>query len=167
MKQQVTTGRLLICVVLLGTFIWFFERDGETSRQQQQRNRTIFAVYPRSITSILTERDGVEIQCAKVSGNWRLVRPTDAPVDIGIVERMISGMARVERGEDVIVGVNKYTLEEDDSVVEVLAVDNTKVRNAQLKRLASDLEFELARRLGPVVEARNNRVDAHLLRLVA
>ena len=35
----------------------------------------------------------------------------------------------------MIVGVNKYTLEEDTSDVEVLEVDNSKVRKAQLKRL--------------------------------
>ncbi len=52
-----------------------------------------------------------------------------------IEEAAARRQARVERGEDVIVGVNKYTLEEDTSDVEVLEVDNSKVRKAQLKRL--------------------------------
>ena len=99
MKHKLTTGMLLIGAVLLGAFIWFFERKSETSSQENVRNQMVFAVYPASITQILTERDGVEIECTKASGNWRLTRPADAPVDTGMVERMIAGMARVERGE--------------------------------------------------------------------
>ena len=43
--------------------------------------------------------------------------------------------ARVDRGEDVIVGVNKYVLAEEDPV-DILDIDNTKVRAAQIERLA-------------------------------
>ena len=99
MKQKFITGKLFICVVLLGTFIWFIERNSETSYQHQKRTQTVFAVYPESIVSILMERDGIQIECSKADGNWRMVRPTDAPVDTGIVNKMIAGMARVERGE--------------------------------------------------------------------
>jgi len=99
MKPKLTTSMLLIGVVLLGAFIWFFERDGETSHQKKQRTQTVFAVYPESIHSILLERNGVKIECAKAGGVWRLIRPADAPVNAGIVEQMIAGMARVERGE--------------------------------------------------------------------
>jgi methylmalonyl-CoA mutase len=42
--------------------------------------------------------------------------------------------ARVDRGEDTIVGVNKYRLAEEDAV-EVLDVDNEKVRASQIERL--------------------------------
>jgi len=67
----------------------------------------------------------------------------------GMTKAVVSGMpkqrieeaaaqrqARIERGEDVIVGVNKYRVEGDSGAVEVLAVDNSKVRKAQLRRLA-------------------------------
>jgi methylmalonyl-CoA mutase len=53
-----------------------------------------------------------------------------------IEEAAARRQARVERGEDVIVGVNKYAVEEDGSDFDVLEVDNTKVREAQLRRLA-------------------------------
>ena len=52
-----------------------------------------------------------------------------------IEEAAARRQARIERGEDVIVGVNKYRLEDDDSQVDVLEVDNSKVRSAQIKRL--------------------------------
>ena len=43
--------------------------------------------------------------------------------------------ARIDSGRDVIVGVNKYRLKNEDAV-EILEVDNVKVREAQLARLA-------------------------------
>lgn len=90
---------LLIGAVLLGAFIWFFEHEGETSQQKQQRIRTVFAIYPESIHSIQMERNGVEFECTKASGIWRLTRPVDAPVNTGLVEKMIATMTRAERGE--------------------------------------------------------------------
>jgi len=42
--------------------------------------------------------------------------------------------AKVDRSEEVIVGVNKYRLENEDDI-DILAIDNTAVRNAQIKRL--------------------------------
>jgi methylmalonyl-CoA mutase len=42
--------------------------------------------------------------------------------------------ARIDRGEDVIVGVNKYRVDEDHEI-DVLDVDNQAVREAQVRRL--------------------------------
>ena len=42
--------------------------------------------------------------------------------------------ARVDRGEDTIVGVNKYRLAEEDAI-DILDVDNAKVRESQIARL--------------------------------
>jgi len=44
--------------------------------------------------------------------------------------------ARIDRGEDVIVGVNKYRLV-DEAPVEIREIDNTAVREAQLRQLAA------------------------------
>ncbi len=42
--------------------------------------------------------------------------------------------ARIDSGQDIIVGVNKYRLEEEDPIA-TLEVDNQTVRNGQIKRL--------------------------------
>ena len=99
MKHKVTNWMLLIGALLLGGFILIFERGTETSQQQEHRTRTVFSVYPASIEQILLERDGRKIECTKSAGIWRLTKPADAPVDSGMVEKMIAGLARVERGE--------------------------------------------------------------------
>ncbi|MBP9034221.1 MAG: methylmalonyl-CoA mutase [Pseudomonadales bacterium] len=52
-----------------------------------------------------------------------------------IEESAARKQARIDRGEDVIVGVNKYRLATEDAV-EILEIDNRAVREAQLRRLA-------------------------------
>ncbi len=51
-----------------------------------------------------------------------------------IEEASARRQARVDRGEDVIVGVNKYRPDSPESV-DILAIDNTKVREQQIARL--------------------------------
>jgi methylmalonyl-CoA mutase len=52
-----------------------------------------------------------------------------------IEEAAARRQARLDRGEDVVVGVNKYRASEDHPI-ETLDVDNARVRESQLKRLA-------------------------------
>src|SRR5690606_39182153 len=51
-----------------------------------------------------------------------------------IEEAAAARQARVDRGEDVIVGVNKYRLANED-LLETLDIDNSKVREAQVARI--------------------------------
>ncbi|WP_296613583.1 methylmalonyl-CoA mutase [Sphingomonas sp.] len=51
-----------------------------------------------------------------------------------IEEASAARQARVDRGEDVIVGVNKYRLAEEDDL-DILDVDNHAVREAQIARI--------------------------------
>jgi methylmalonyl-CoA mutase len=69
-----------------------------------------------------------------------------------IEEAAARKQARIDSGQDVIVGVNKYRLKKEDPL-HILEVDNQTVRNAQLKRLdelkknrnASEVEEALAK----------------------
>lgn len=51
-----------------------------------------------------------------------------------IEESAAKKQARIDRAEDVIVGVNKYILQKEDAV-EILEVDNSSVRESQIVRL--------------------------------
>ncbi|MFT7090988.1 MAG: methylmalonyl-CoA mutase, partial [Candidatus Azotimanducaceae bacterium] len=51
-----------------------------------------------------------------------------------IEEAAARKQARIDRGEDVIVGVNKYQLDTEDAV-EILEIDDKAVRESQIKRL--------------------------------
>lgn len=51
-----------------------------------------------------------------------------------IEEASARRQAKIDSGQETIVGVNKYKLEKEEPI-EILEVDNTAVRNSQLKRL--------------------------------
>ena len=53
-----------------------------------------------------------------------------------IEEAAARKQARIDSGQDIIVGVNKYRLDEEDPIA-TLEVDNQTVRNQQIKRLES------------------------------
>ena len=53
---------------------------------------------------------------------------------IRIEEAAARKQARIDSGQDIIVGVNKYKLEEEDPI-STLEVDNQTVRNSQIERL--------------------------------
>ena len=52
-----------------------------------------------------------------------------------IEEAAARRQARVDRGEDVIVGVNKFKLADEESPIEVRDIDNAAVRDSQIARL--------------------------------
>lgn len=66
-----------------------------------------------------------------------------------IEEAAARKQARIDSGQDVIVGVNKYRLEKEDPL-HILEVDNQTVRNAQLARLD---ELKKNRNASEVAEA--------------
>lgn len=73
-----------------------------------------------------------------------------------IEEAAARKQARIDSGQDVIVGVNKYRLEKEDPL-HILEVDNQTVRNAQLARLD---ELKKNRNASEVSEALNKLTAA-------
>ncbi|MBI2316030.1 MAG: cobalamin B12-binding domain-containing protein, partial [Betaproteobacteria bacterium] len=76
---------------------------------------------------------------------WEVIEEVDRmggmvrAIESGMAKRRIERcaaekQARIDRGEDVIVGVNKYRLE-NEAPIAVRDVDNTAVREAQVRRL--------------------------------
>ena len=57
-----------------------------------------------------------------------------ACVQMRIEESAARKQARVDSGRDVVVGVNKYVLKEQDPL-DVLSIDNTEVRAKQIERI--------------------------------
>jgi methylmalonyl-CoA mutase len=89
--------------------------------------------YVESLTNELAEKAWALIEEVEALGGM-----TKAVAD-GLPKRLIEEaatlrQARVDKGEDIIVGVNKYRLDNEDEI-DILAIDNTTVRNGQIKRL--------------------------------
>ncbi|KTG31342.1 hypothetical protein cypCar_00026099, partial [Cyprinus carpio] len=75
--------------------------------------------------------------------------------------------ARIDSGSEVIVGVNKYRLEKEETV-DVLAIDNTAVRNKQIEKLRKVRESrdaEAAKRCLAAIEQCARTRDGNLLEL--
>ncbi len=90
--------------------------------------------YVESLTASLADGARELIREAEALGG--MTRAIEAGVPkLRIEEAAARRQARVERGEDVVVGVNRYRVAEE-AEVELLDIDNRKVRDSQLRRIA-------------------------------
>ncbi len=89
--------------------------------------------YVESLTKSLYEKAWAHIQEIEELGGMAKAIESGVP-KMRIEEAAARKQARIDTGKDVIVGTNRYRLEKEDPI-EILEVDNTAVREAQLKRL--------------------------------
>jgi len=129
------------------------------------RNTQIYLQEETGITSIIDPYGGSyfieNLTNELVNEAWKLIEEVEElggmakAIETGIPKMRIEEaaarkQARIDSGKDVIVGVNRYQIEED-STIEIREVDNTKVRDAQINRL------------NQVRESRNNESVKELL----
>jgi methylmalonyl-CoA mutase len=88
-----------------------------------------------SLTQSLADKAWELIEEIEAAGGMAKAIETGLP-KMKIEESAAKKQARIDRGEDVIVGVNKYRLAEE-APVEILEIDNDAVREGQIKRLQS------------------------------
>lgn len=89
--------------------------------------------YVEQLTNELVEKAWELIQEVEELGGMAKAIETGVP-KMRIEEAAARKQARLDAGKDILVGVNRYKLEKEDPI-DILEVDNTKVRDAQLKRL--------------------------------
>ena len=89
--------------------------------------------YVESLTAALADAAWELIEEVESMGGMTKAIEAGMP-KLRIEESAARRQARVDRGEDVIVGVNKY-VPADVEMVDVLDIDNTKVRESQIARL--------------------------------
>ncbi|RME67834.1 MAG: methylmalonyl-CoA mutase [Verrucomicrobia bacterium] len=89
--------------------------------------------YLEALTDTLIKRAWGHIQEVEQLGGMAKAIETGLP-KMRIEEAAARRQARIDSGRETIVGVNKYRLEKEDPL-EILEVDNTAVREAQIRRL--------------------------------
>jgi methylmalonyl-CoA mutase len=89
--------------------------------------------YVEALTNDLAERAWGLIQEVEELGGMTKAVESGMP-KLRIEESAARRQARVDRGQDVVVGVNKY-VPDDVEMVDVLSIDNTKVREGQIAKL--------------------------------
>jgi methylmalonyl-CoA mutase len=90
--------------------------------------------YVESLTDELAKEARKLIDEVEEMGGMTRAVETGMP-KMRIEEASVQRQARVDRGEETIVGVNKYQLAEEPSI-DILNIDNTAVREAQIRRLS-------------------------------
>ena len=115
------------------------------------RNTQIYLQEETGITSIIDPYGGSyfieHLTNELVNEAWKLIEEVEElggmakAIETGIPKMRIeeaaaTKQARIDSGKDVIVGVNRYQINEE-STIEIREVDNTKVREAQINRLNS------------------------------
>jgi methylmalonyl-CoA mutase len=89
--------------------------------------------YVESLTASLVAEARKLIEEVEDLGGMTKAVATGLPKQ-RIEESAARRQARVDRGEEVVVGVNRYQRSDEDEI-DLLDVDNTAVRDAQIKRL--------------------------------
>ena len=114
------------------------------------RNTQIYLQEETGITSLIDPFGGSyyieKLTEELVNEAWSLIEEVEElggmakAIETGLPKMRIEEaaarkQAKIDSGKDIIVGVNRYQLEKEDAI-EILEVDNTKVRLSQLDRLA-------------------------------
>ena len=89
--------------------------------------------FVEALTHALAEKARKVIAEVEATGGMARALETGMP-KLRIEECATRRQARIDRGEDVIVGVNKYRAPQEEAL-EVLDIDNSAVREAQIARL--------------------------------
>ncbi|MDP4032219.1 MAG: methylmalonyl-CoA mutase [Pseudorhodobacter sp.] len=91
--------------------------------------------YVESLTADLAEKAWALIEEVEAMGGMTKAVATGMP-KLRIEESAARRQAAIDRGEEVIVGMNKYRLDQEDPI-DILDIDNVAVRDGQIARLAS------------------------------
>lgn len=89
--------------------------------------------YVESLTNQLVERAWAHIEEIENLGGMAKAIETGLP-KMRIEEAAARRQAKIDSGEEKIIGVNKYRLEKEEAI-DILEVDNTAVRKSQIERL--------------------------------
>ena len=89
--------------------------------------------YVENLTNELAEKAWALIEEVEKLGGMAAAIETGLP-KMRIEEAAARTQARIDSGSQIIVGVNKYRLEQEDPI-DILEVDNTAVRKQQIERL--------------------------------
>ena len=90
--------------------------------------------YVESLTHEIAHKAWAHIQEVEKLGGMAKAIETGIP-KMRIEEAAARKQAKIDSGEDTIVGINRYRLDHEEPI-ETLEVDNTMVREAQIRRLA-------------------------------
>ena len=95
-----TTIILLLVALGFGSWLFFVDRKGETTKQREEAARKALRIEQARVTGFtFTAGTNLTVTCAKQNDKWRLTAPVAARADAGAVDRLLAGLADMKRGE--------------------------------------------------------------------
>lgn len=94
-----TTLFLFIAVVLLGGFIWLFDERLESTREREEQARKALKIAADRVSYLQVQASNVLVECAQEDGAWMLVQPVRDRADSAAIDRVLSGLKNLSRGE--------------------------------------------------------------------
>jgi methylmalonyl-CoA mutase len=136
--QSLHTNALDEAIALPTDFSARIARNTQIYLQQEtQMTRTVDpwagSFYVEKLTHDIAEKAWQLIEEVEELGGMTKAIEAGIP-KLRIEEAAARKQARIDSGQDIIVGVNKYRLKKEDPL-QILDVDNQKVRNGQIERL--------------------------------
>ena len=117
-----TTLFLFIAVILLGRLHLVVRPEAESTREREEQARKAMRIVADRISYLQIQTTNVLVECAEEDGKWMLVQPVRDRADSAAIDRVLSGLQNLSRGE-------------------VITASERKSRNLQL----SDYGFDLPR----------------------
>lgn len=121
--------------------------------------------YVEALTNEIIRRAWAHIQEVESLGGMAKAISTGLP-KMRIEEAAARRQAQIDSGNETIVGLNKYRLEKEEPL-EILSIDNTAVRQAQIERLeklrAERNDDDVRRALEAITKAADSRDNGNLL----
>ncbi|MBC5773868.1 methylmalonyl-CoA mutase [Pontibacter sp. KCTC 32443] len=114
--------------------------------------------YVEALTHELAHKAWALIEEVEELGGMAKAIETGLP-KMRIEEAAARKQARIDAGKDIIVGVNKYKPEQEQEI-EILDIDNTAVRESQLRRLANVKENRDQNTVTKALEALTNAAQS-------
>ena len=137
-----TTLFLFVAVILLGGFIWLVDQRLESTREREEQTRKAMRIVADRISYLQIETTNVLVECAEEDGKWMLVQPVRDRADSAAIDRVLSGLQNLSRGEVITAAERKsrnvqlsdYGL--DQPRVKITLGDNLRRRTILVGRTA-------------------------------
>lgn len=103
---------LAVLVLVLGAFIWFFERDLPSTEERAEKAKLALPVEEDEVTAVVIERSGARVRLARDAADreaasddgaaapareWRLEEPLQARANRTSVDSLVSALTSLER----------------------------------------------------------------------
>src|ERR1035438_8176897 len=96
-----TTFWLLMAVLMLGTFIWVFERQTESTATRVEYGARVLRFVPDRVSFLDVRLGDWAVRCRRIGSGWFLATPAGARADEACITRILDRLDTLPKVEVV------------------------------------------------------------------